>query len=373
MMAGTEKAMLSLIKGVDKEIFEIEVLCFSKGLLIQELLKNKTAFTLIERRRKVDIGLLLKLFCFFKRNQFDLIHIHSHRISSFIAKLVGIPIIVETRHGIGYLPEEMNRWKYFLYRLASKPSTKIIAVAESVKDDLIKQTKINPAIVEVIYNGININPILPEFKSKIMNHLGIPKDKYFLLATFGRFDRIKGHKYLLESIGEVLKYFPDTILLMVGDGPERKNLEEITQALDIKNNVIFTGWQEDVLGIMNCIDIVVLPSLREGLSIAGLEALSLAKPIIATSVGGNPEIVQHGINGLLVPPKDSNELYKSIIYLLSNRTLIENYGKASRKLATERFSEEIMVNKTQDLYLRLLHNHKNVSNYHEQVTGKVKD
>lgn len=354
LLAGTEKAMVSLVKGMDKDLFQTEVVCFSKGPLVQELSVNKIRTTIIPRRRKIDLNLLLRLFCFLKRNRFSLIHVHSDRIASFAAKLAGIRIIVETRHGIGYLPEEMNRWKFFLYKLASNPSTKIIAVAESVKADLIKQARIDPERIEVIYNGINIEPVSSEYQPNVLGSLGLPKDGYSLVATFGRFEPIKGHRYVLESAKEVLKFFPHTIFLIVGDGPMRKNLEELTQFLDIRENVVFTGWQKNVLAIMRYTDIVILPSLREGLSITGLEALSLGKPIIATSVGGNPEIVQHGSNGLLVPPKDSKELAKAIISLLASSDLIEKYGKVSRKLVAERFSEEIMVQKVQDLYLRLL-------------------
>jgi glycosyltransferase involved in cell wall biosynthesis len=167
----------------------------------------------------------------------------------------------------------------------------------------------------------------------------------------------KGYSTLLQAASRVLQIHPNVKFVIVGSGEEKysQSLYNLSKKLGIIENIIFTGYREDISQIMNILDIVVLPSTHpEGFSRLLLEAMASSKPVVASRIGGNPEAVEDGRTGLIVPPGDVDSLAKAIQHLVQNRELRQSMGQAGRQRVKERFSIEINVNKIESIYEELL-------------------
>ncbi len=164
----------------------------------------------------------------------------------------------------------------------------------------------------------------------------------------------KGIKYLIESASLLLQSRNDISFLLVGEGALKEELKILCADLKIEKNVIFAGERSDIPEILSLTDIFVLPSLREGLPLTILEAMACGKPVIATNVGGIPEIVKDGITGILVSPEDSGALYSAMNELLDDRERREKMGRNGKRVCNESFSSKTMVGKIEDLYDSLM-------------------
>ena len=164
----------------------------------------------------------------------------------------------------------------------------------------------------------------------------------------------KGHGILIEATKDLIKKGVPVVLIIVGDGPMRVDLEKKTENFGIKGHVFFLGNRADIPDILNNIDIIAVSSLREGFSISILEAMATSKPIVATNVGGNKELVIDGVTGILVPPGDPYSLSEAIHKLIKDRKTREQMGLSARKYVEKHFSVIDMVRKTEELYDNLI-------------------
>ena len=162
----------------------------------------------------------------------------------------------------------------------------------------------------------------------------------------------KGYEYLIEALVEVKEYFPNICCFIVGKGSESysKQLVRLVEEKGLSSNVIFTGFQENIYDYLNAFDLFVLPSLMEGFGIALLEAMAMSKPIVASKVGGVPELITHGSTGLLVPSKDSKSLANSILRMLEDDSMRRRLGLAARKVIESKFTQDIAVTTMQNFY-----------------------
>jgi len=203
----------------------------------------------------------------------------------------------------------------------------------------------------VIYNGIADASLKPS--AQLKTELGLAVND-IVLGTISRLDVIKNHPMMLEAFSKILAEKTNIKLLIVGDGPMKKELFDLVEQLDISQQVIFTGFRPNPQAYLAIIDIFLLPSLSEGTSMTLLEAMSFAKPSIATAVGGTPEILVHEKTGLLVDNKDEAGLVSAIKILLDNEKLRKQYGKNARTRYEEYFTLEVMVKNYEALYERVL-------------------
>jgi glycosyltransferase involved in cell wall biosynthesis len=164
----------------------------------------------------------------------------------------------------------------------------------------------------------------------------------------------KGHRYLLQVMPELLEAFPNLRLLLFGQGPEEARLRAQVEALALSDRVSFAGFRTDLPKILPCLDLLVHPALMEGLGISLLQAAGAGVPIVAVAAGGMPEIVRDGVNGLLVPPADSQVLAAAIKRLLAEPELRHRFGAAGRELVQQEFSVEHMVAGNLQVYRELL-------------------
>ena len=298
---------------------------------------------------------LIRLSMVAKHEKVDIIHTFfekSEVMGWLSARLSGIPIWITSRRDLGF-----KRKKIYdkIFRLTSKDCKKCIANCYAVKDQVVQQNNLASEKVEVIYNGLDLSGYQKPFGDKSLSkELGIV-DGTPLVGLIANFNfEIKGHVYFLGAAKKILETVPNVKFLLVGDGPLRPRYEEIVNELGVKKNVFFLGKRNDVPAIILDLDISVLSSTSEGLSNVILESMAAGKPVIATNVGGSPEMVVNDITGYLVPPADSSAMAGAITALLQEPDKAKAMGAAGKRLVEEKFTVEIMVKSYERLYKSLV-------------------
>lgn len=258
---------------------------------------------------------------------------------------------VVTNHGRRFGPKLLlyNLLDAFIVRRADK----IIAVSEEIAKKM-KLAGIAKGKICLIENGVNLEMFTTNSSSQaIKESLGIKKEA-LVVGTVGALTREKGHQYLLRAALKVIRIYPKAIFLLVGDGIERPGLEKTASSLGIKNSVIFAGMRKDVPEILSILNVFVLPSLNEGLPMALLEAQAAQIPVVATRVGAIPDVLQDGVTGILIPPKDPQAIAEAIIMILSDRKIALRMAQRGFERVRDNFSAEKMANKYLSIYKELL-------------------
>lgn len=283
--------------------------------------------------------------------------IHAHEFGAIlygwiIARLTGVPFI-GTIHGKNYFWEKLRR--RIAYRIIGRLGS-LVAVSEDLKRFVMDKIGIPDTNVQVIYNGVQSGSFVSEeeiVRGRI--ELGLENSDH-VIGAVGNLYPVKGHQYLLQAMLVVLRQYPRTTLILVGRGDLEASLKDQTKQLGIEEQVQFLGVRQDIPKLLAIMSIFVMPSLSEGLSLALLEAMVAGRPVVATRVGGNAELVLNGETGLLVESKDSDALAAAICTLLGNRTMREEFGRKAVTRAQEQFSARQMADNYRTLYNNLLEN-----------------
>lgn len=281
--------------------------------------------------------------------------IHAHEFSAIvcgwlITRLAGLPF-VGTVHGKNYFWEKLRR--RMAYRIVSRWG-RLIAVSEDLKRFVMDTIGLPDTGVQVIYNGVQANvPVSAVDVSRCRAELEL-KSADLVIGAVGSLYLVKGHQYLLDAMPAVLQQYPNAVLLLVGRGDLEVSLTEQSKRLGIERHVRFLGLRHDVARLLALMDVFVLPSLSEGLSLALLEAMVVGRAVVATRVGGNAELVVDGETGMLVASKDSGALAAAICIFLGDRPMREEFGRKAAIRVQERFSERQMADGYKRLYNHLL-------------------
>ncbi len=288
-----------------------------------------------------------------RKEQVTLVHAHEFSaivLGWIVAMLAGIPFVA-TVHGKNYYWERRRR--RIAYRLVSRFGT-MVAVSENLKEFVCQKVGIAETRVRVIYNGVAEIQKVPDAEiESCKSELGIA-GSYPILGVVGSLYEVKGHKYLLDAMPEVAKQWPKSVLLIIGRGDLEASLKQQVDERAIGANVRFLGMRQDVPRLLSVMDAFILPSLSEGLSMALLEAMDAGKPVVATRVGGNPELTVHGRTGFLIEPKDVKGLADGILRLVNDSTAMKAFGREGAERVRSLFSRELMANLYGELYERLL-------------------
>jgi len=359
---GGEKVFAQLIRGLNREQYEVWVACLPEGKFIEEIQDTKTHLEPIDLSNRYNPKTTLRLSNMIKKNDIQIVHTQGSRgnfFGRFAAHFAKVPIIISslalliTRDS----HSDVNKLKRKVYIQFDKfTSTYVdcfLVLSEFHREALISDYKIEPCRITKVYNGIELDefesgngyPIMEEFNVSSSNPL---------IGIIGRLVFEKGLPFLLQAIPKVTEIFPDARFLIVGDGPLRTELEDLVSRLNIYENCIFTGFRRDIPDILSAIDMLVMSSLYEGMPMVILEAMAASRPIIATNVGGIPELVKDGETGILVLPKDVDALAESIIHLLKSKEKAKQMGLAGRKRVEEHFDVNVMVRKTEEVYQELI-------------------
>lgn len=291
---------------------------------------------------------------FINRNKIDIIHAHGARVNlwgSIAALIANVPII-STEHNID-LWRNWNHYYNWADKLAARINQVRIGVSPAVCE-MLRNEGIKPEKIKCIENGIDLekfertsNNSTIKAELHIENHVKV-------VGTVGRLVEQKGHKYFLAAAARVIKEFPEVKFLVVGDGPLKEILHQQAIELGIKGKVIFTGYRNDIPGLMAIMDLFVLPSLTEGLPLVILEAMAAKKAILATRVSGIPYIINDGVDGLLVTPQCVDELATNICYLLKNPDIAKNMASAANEKVYVKYDAKNMILQYENLYEQIL-------------------
>jgi len=260
-------------------------------------------------------------------------------------------VIVSSRRDLGHLNWYEGKRRVWLRRI-QKLSTIVLANANPIRDVLIAAGDFAPGKVRVIHNGVDLARFRcsPE-RQKLFPQAGTGK----LIVLVGNMhSEVKGHSCLIAAATGVIREFPLTRFVLIGDGAKRGKYEREVQALGLSENFIFLGRRNDIPELLACCDIAVLPSLAEGLPNATLEYMAAGLPCIISNAGGNIELVEDGVTGLLAPARDSVALSAAFLKLLREPLLARRIGLKGQEFVEHNFSFERLVRQVEDLYTELL-------------------
>ncbi len=241
------------------------------------------------------------------------------------------------------------------YIKRSRMVDKIIVISEVIKKELIEELNIDSNKVEVVYTGIDLDDFYPLEKKAVetkKKEFGFYKESK-IVGYVGRLHREKGIDVLIHAFSELAKRFDPIYLIVIGQGPERKNLEELVFRLGLERKVLFFGYREDISVLVNMMDVFVLPSsIRESFGIALIEAMAAAKVVVASNIGGIPEIIKDKENGFLFDVGKERQLSDLISRVLSDEKLKDKIEKNALRTVREKFSKEKMISDLENILLK---------------------
>ena len=226
---------------------------------------------------------------------------------------------------------------------------RLIVVSKAIEQKIREEGRAG-APVSLIYNGVDLQRYNHQQPCCTLHEDYAIPEASPIVGVVARLEAEKGHRTLIEAWPLVLAAHPEARLLIVGEGSERDSLEAQAASLGICDRVVFTGRREDVPAVTAALDIAVLPSYREAQGLSVLEAMALSRPVVASEVGGIPEMIENGVSGLLVPPNDPGALADAIVRLLSDHPYADMIAKRGHDLVHDRFCIELMVNSIETLY-----------------------
>lgn len=347
---GAETYLYNLLDKL-KEDVNFFIICNHEGTNHKELVNRCSNVEIINMRSIFDIRAAKKVANYCKANNIHIIQTHFLRENyiGVLAKLFNPKVkVVWTAHLIA----ENNSIIKFFNRIFSKFVDNIICVSKAAEASLIKEG-ISVEKTRLIYNGVDTAYFKPRKDVSIRKELNIGKDT-LVLTTVSRFNKEKGHHFLVEVLRELTNYITDFKVLLVGEGEEKAFIQEKVRKYNLGKHVLFLGYRDDIPEILAATDIYVSPSMREAISFSIIEALACGIPVVATKVGGVPEIFEKGQGGLLVPFGDKEKFAKTIVNLWNDK-LQYNFIKANcRDIVLENFSQAKMIEKTYKLYCELM-------------------
>jgi len=287
------------------------------------------------------------------RHKVDIIHVNSYVPGNY-ARLAGalmqVPIMIDHWHGFTRFTGKRRR----ICRLLGRVTDLSMAVSPGVKDYLVEQVGLDPAKVRVVPNGVDFAAIdAARPGPAVRQELGLPEDVP-LIGLVGRLDHWgKGHKELFEAMAGLKERYPVQALI-VGGGRREVEMRELAAGLGLAGQAHFLGQRQDVPDLLKAMDIFVLPSYSEGVSLALLEAMAAGLPVIATAVGGLPEVVDHEKTGLLIPPRDPEALAGALARLLGDPAWARQLGENARRHVREHFSLERLGREINEIYQELV-------------------
>jgi len=346
---GAESVMARVAAGLDSSRYRSVACLFRDGWLRRRCEQLGIETHIIGISGMLDVRWLRRFCGLVRRRGVDLIQAHEFGANTYgalAARLLGIPAVA-TVHGRSYYGERLKR--RLAYRMVARGAT-MVAVSEDVKRFLVQTTGAAEHRIRVVHNGIGsiARPSAAE-AGRRRQALGITEEGR-IVGVVGSLYGVKGHRYLLEAAPQILKAYPATRFVIVGRGELEATLGEQAARLGLEGRVRFLGFREDVAELLSVFDVFALPSLSEGLSIALLEAMAAGRPVVATAVGGNPELIIDRETGLLVPPGDARSLADAIGRLLQDPAEASRLGRNAMDRVRRCFGVEAMIGGYQAIY-----------------------
>lgn len=307
-----------------------------------------------------DLKALSSLVQLLRRVHPDIVHTHTAKagfVGRVAARLAGVPIVVHTYHGHvlhGYYSPRKTDLLRRMEQTLARFTDQIVTVSDLVKRDLVTY-KIAPADkIRVIPLGFDLAPFASAHRLRGQFRQEFNLNGEPLIGIVGRIFPIKNHRLFIDAAARVLQTNSNARFVIVGDGTLRAEIESQARELSISDHILFTGWRQDMPRIYADLDALVVSSDNEGTPVSAIEAMAAGKPVVATWVGGLPDIIKDGETGYLVPPKNADALARGIRRVIDNPSEKARIGQAARAAACERFAVTRLIAETESLYLDLL-------------------
>jgi glycosyltransferase involved in cell wall biosynthesis len=308
-----------------------------------------------------EIKALIQLTQLMRQERPDVVHTHTAKagfLGRLAARLAGVPVIVHTFHGHvlhGYYGPMKNQLLRRMESLLARITDSLITVSDRVKQDLVAYNVAPAEHIRVVPLGLELDAFLNAVAvaGAFRRGLGLHGGER-LVGIVGRLFPIKNHRLFLEAAALVAQQEPSVRFIVVGDGVLRPELERRSGDLGIADRVIFTGWRRDLPAIYADFDVLAVTSHNEGTPLSAIEAMAAGCPVVATRVGGLPDLIRDGETGCLVPPGDAQALAESLLRLLRDRETARRLGQTAQTVVRERFAAPRLVGDMERLYLEFL-------------------
>jgi len=352
-VAGAEVLVAETIRRLGPRIDPVILCLDSIGQLGQRLQDEGVQVVAYGRKAGMDLGVSRRMARDIRARRLQVLHAHQYTpffYAGLAARLCRPrPRVIFTEHGRHY-PDVVSRKRRLVNRLVlAHLADRVNAVCEFSARSLAEKDGFRRDRIEVIPNGID----LPKYAAETdipaaRRRLGLdPSRKY--IACVARFHPVKDHRTLLQAFATIAASRPDTDLLLVGDGVLRPDLEQLAGQLGLRNRVHFLGVRDDIADILRVVDVFTLTSVSEAASITLLEAMAAARPVIVTAVGGNPELVRDGVDGLLAPRGDAGAIAAALLRVLGDDGLARRLGSSGAR----RVAETYLLDRTVERYYAL--------------------
>lgn len=305
-------------------------------------------------RSKFDPRIVADLVRLARARRARILHVHGYAATDFgriAARLAGAALVLHEH----FADPRMPGYQALADRLLAPLTDRAIAVSGSTRDFLVRQRFVPAERVRLIWNGAPLDEFAPVPRERALalrRELGLPEDAP-VIGVVGRLNAQKGHRYLLDAAPQVMAAVPGLRLLIAGDGDLMDPLRAQAQALGIAAAVVFAGHRSDVPAVLGASDVLCISSTYEGTPLALFEAMASGKAIVSTSVDGCREVLEDGVTGVLVPPRDPAALAAALVRVLQSRELRESLGRCARE-ASARYDVNQCVRQMQELYDELL-------------------
>ena len=355
-VGGAEDHLLSLARNLDRTRFLPVVCCIGRkgpigaeieaaGIRVEELGKL--------RKGGFDREIVSRLRALIRRERIDLVHSHMYHANLYgrlAAFREGVPAVISV-HNTYVRPKILRR---VLNRWLARRTPFILAGSEAIRDDIARYDRVPPGKIRVVPYGVDVEKFDSVLsREEARGKLGLPGDR-FLVGTVGRLEEQKGQKYLIDAAGRLSRDGRKVTLLIVGSGREEDRLRDQAVREGIGDAVLFLGTRRDLPELFRAMDLFAFPSLWEGFPIALLSAMAAGLPVIVTPVGGVPEVVEDGINGLVVPAGDPVALAEAIWKAHENPVGTSGLGTAAAATIRDRYSHRTTARRIMEIYEQVL-------------------
>jgi len=350
-VGGREKVVLDILENLNRDRFDLELVCLGdEGTMYDRFKATEVPIWFFRKKPGFKPGMFLDLYKFFKKHHYHIVH--SHNPGAFIYSavascLAGTSVLINSEHGYG---SEISWRKKNVESVLANRCYLTLAVSNDLRNLLAARPFCDAGKVQTLYNGIDVVKYTSStMRYVVRSSLGI-SNRQILIGTVGRLAAVKDYKTLIRGFEIFHRSFPESRLVIVGEGGEKEALTQLSNELALNDKILFTGERNDIPDLLSGMDIFVLSSVSEGISITLLESMAAQLPVVATAVGGNVEVVEDGLTGLLVPAQNPDKIAEALVSLCESESMSHSFGESGKKRVEKYFSIQHMIEKLEIIY-----------------------
>ncbi len=353
-VGGAEKHVILLASGLRQRGYDAQILSiFQEGTLAGKIRKEEIPFSCLQLPKGWGGDAFFKIYQWLRQNPVDILHTYLfgfHLFAGLPARLLKVPVIVSSRREIAEWRKARHVW---IENLGNHFVDRVICCSQAAQKWTLDHEKIAREKVLTLYNGVDQKYFASADGLKIRHEFGIPENA-FVVGTVANFAEEKGYPYLLEAVSVIAQEHPEAWFLFVGSGPLEAEIKQKAARLPNSDRILFTGIRSDIPDLISAMNVFVLASVIEGFPNVLLEAMSMAKPVVATCVGGIPELIESEKDGILVFSKDSQGLANVILQCLRDPSTANRLGTKARHKIEQNFSLDQMIDQYEAFYRKML-------------------